>query len=185
LDCAGNNKQAIGFEPPEIDLRIQSLDSALAEADDQFELATGPVVSRIGDLWLLGSHRLYCGSVRLREARNFQQAQRRGDIEATSDARTIYGNQFQGAFVRIGGDTAVAVVKTYLENPLFSVEAALVLMAIANNQSSVPASLSRPFPSFGNVAGARAARAAAAAPTAADISELDAYQPFGNGINGH
>src|SRR6202040_3590104 len=52
----------IGFEPPEIDLRIQSLDSALEEADDQFELATGPVVSRAGDLWLLGSHRLYCGS---------------------------------------------------------------------------------------------------------------------------
>jgi DNA modification methylase len=54
--------EAIGFEPPEIDLRIQSLDSALEEADDQFELATGPVVSRTGDLWLLGSHRLFCGS---------------------------------------------------------------------------------------------------------------------------
>jgi DNA modification methylase len=54
--------EAIGFEPPEIDLRIQSLDLALEEADDRFELATGPVVSRTGDLWLLGSHRLYCGS---------------------------------------------------------------------------------------------------------------------------
>jgi DNA modification methylase len=53
--------EAIGFEPPEIDLRIQSLDSALEDADDRFELATGPVVSRTGDLWLLGSHRLYCG----------------------------------------------------------------------------------------------------------------------------
>jgi DNA modification methylase len=54
--------EAIGFEPPELDLRIQSLDSALEEADDQFELTTGPAVSRTGDLWLLGSHRLYCGS---------------------------------------------------------------------------------------------------------------------------
>jgi len=54
--------EAIGFEPPEIDLRIQSLDSALEEADDRFELATGPVVSRTRDLWLLGSHRLYCGN---------------------------------------------------------------------------------------------------------------------------
>jgi DNA modification methylase len=54
--------EAIGFEPPEIDLRIQSLDSALEEADDRFELSAGPVVSRTGDLWLLGSHRLYCGS---------------------------------------------------------------------------------------------------------------------------
>jgi DNA modification methylase len=54
--------EAIGFEPPEIDLRIQSLDSSLEDADDRFELPTGPVVSRTGDLWLLGSHRLYCGS---------------------------------------------------------------------------------------------------------------------------
>jgi hypothetical protein len=54
--------EAIGFEPPEIDLRIQSLDPALEEADDQFELATGPVVSMTSDLWLLGSHRLYCGN---------------------------------------------------------------------------------------------------------------------------
>ncbi len=54
--------EAIGFEPPEIDLRIQSLDSSLEETDDQFELATGPLVSRVGDLWLLGSHRLYCGN---------------------------------------------------------------------------------------------------------------------------
>jgi DNA modification methylase len=54
--------EAIGFEPPEIDLRIQSLDSALEEGDDRFELSTAPVVSRTGDLWLLGSHRLYCGN---------------------------------------------------------------------------------------------------------------------------
>ena len=54
--------EATGFEPPEIDLRIQSLDSALEEADDRFELTTGPVVSRTGALWLLGSHRIYCGS---------------------------------------------------------------------------------------------------------------------------
>lgn len=54
--------EAIGFEPPEIDLRIQSLDSALEDADDRFELPSGPVVSRTGDLWLLGSHRLYCGN---------------------------------------------------------------------------------------------------------------------------
>jgi hypothetical protein len=60
--CSTLTIEAIGFEPPEIDLRIQSLDSALEEADDQFELATGPVVSRTGDLWLLGSHRLFCGS---------------------------------------------------------------------------------------------------------------------------
>jgi DNA modification methylase len=55
--------EAIGFELPEIDFRIQSLDASDAtEKADEFEAATGPVVSMAGDLWLLGPHRLYCGN---------------------------------------------------------------------------------------------------------------------------
>jgi DNA modification methylase len=54
--------EAIGFEPPEIDLCIQSLDTTPEDAADNFEVATGPIVSKPGDLWLLDSHRLYCGS---------------------------------------------------------------------------------------------------------------------------
>jgi len=114
---------------------------------------------------------------RLRKARDgFQEAQRRGDIEATSDARSIYGNQYQDAFVRIGGDEAAVVAATYLEDPLFSVEAALVLMALANKQSSVPAQPSRQFPTFANVAATRAARAAAAAPGSPSRSETAIFE---------
>src|ERR1700731_4200941 len=52
----------IGFELPEIDFRIQSLDiTEDADRADEFNAAVGPAVSRIGDLWLLGDHRLYCG----------------------------------------------------------------------------------------------------------------------------
>jgi DNA modification methylase len=55
--------EAIGFELPEIDFRIQSLDvTEDADRADEFNGAVGPAVSRIGDLWLLGDHRLYCGS---------------------------------------------------------------------------------------------------------------------------
>jgi DNA modification methylase len=55
--------EAIGFELPEIDVRIQSLDAPdSAERADEFEAATGPAVSILGDLWLLDSHRLYCGN---------------------------------------------------------------------------------------------------------------------------
>jgi DNA modification methylase len=54
--------EATGFEPPEIDLRIQSLDTAPEDAADDFEIAAGPIVSKLGDLWFLDSHRLYCGS---------------------------------------------------------------------------------------------------------------------------
>jgi ParB-like nuclease domain len=54
--------EAVGFEPPEIDLRIQSLDTTPEDEADNFEVAAGPVVTKTGDLWHLDSHRLYCGS---------------------------------------------------------------------------------------------------------------------------
>jgi DNA modification methylase len=53
----------IGFELPELDVRIQSLDNSNAVDDaDEFEAANGPAVSVPGDLWLLGLHRLFCGN---------------------------------------------------------------------------------------------------------------------------
>ena len=55
--------EAIGFELPEVDLRIQSLDPTdNADRADEFRNAVGPAVSLPGDLWLLGKHRIYCGS---------------------------------------------------------------------------------------------------------------------------
>lgn len=56
--------EATGFEPPEIDLRIQSLDppDESSDAADEFEAPDDPPVSRSGDLWTLGDHRLLCGS---------------------------------------------------------------------------------------------------------------------------
>lgn len=55
--------EATGFESPEIDFRIQSLDGPddTDQADD-FSLHSGAAVTVPGDLWLLGSHRLYCGN---------------------------------------------------------------------------------------------------------------------------
>lgn len=55
--------EAIGFEMPEIDLRIQSLGDVSEEPDDASEGATeGPAVSILGDVWKLGAHRIACGS---------------------------------------------------------------------------------------------------------------------------
>ena len=55
--------EAIGFELPEIDFRIQSLDDAgVADAADEFTLPKERPGSTSGDLWLLGSHRLLCGN---------------------------------------------------------------------------------------------------------------------------
>ena len=52
-----------GFETPEIDVLIGELDPAQEEdpADEIPALEEGPQVTRPGDLWLIGQHRLICG----------------------------------------------------------------------------------------------------------------------------
>src|SRR5215469_16802901 len=58
--------EATGFEMGEIDLRIEELTSESSTEDDPADAIvaakTGPPVSRAGDLWILGTHRVYCGS---------------------------------------------------------------------------------------------------------------------------
>ncbi len=57
--------EATGFDMGEIDLRIEGLDSDRETddaADDLSEVPKGPPVTRLGDLWLLGEHRVHCGS---------------------------------------------------------------------------------------------------------------------------
>lgn len=59
--------EAIGFDMGEIDFRIESLDVSGGPngekdpADDLPEVPAGDPVSKVGDLWLLGRHRLVCG----------------------------------------------------------------------------------------------------------------------------
>ena len=57
--------EATGFELGEIDLRIEGLQSGAGDREDsadEVQIASGPAVSRTGDLWLCGRHRVYCGS---------------------------------------------------------------------------------------------------------------------------
>jgi hypothetical protein len=52
----------------EIDLRIGMLDDVPKPADDPAdvlpELSMGPCVSKLGDLWCLGRHRVLCADAR-------------------------------------------------------------------------------------------------------------------------
>jgi DNA modification methylase len=52
-----------GFETPEIDILFGELDGEDEEdpADDVPPIAAGPPVSRLGDIWCIGKHRLICG----------------------------------------------------------------------------------------------------------------------------
>src|SRR6516164_1848730 len=57
--------EVTGFDMAEIDLRILSLEDQ-PEDDDQADgvpgVAAGPPISKLGDFWRLGHHRLLCGS---------------------------------------------------------------------------------------------------------------------------
>ena len=52
-----------GFELPEIDVLIEGLETKPVKADpaDEVPVIDGPVVTRPGDLWQIGPHRLICG----------------------------------------------------------------------------------------------------------------------------
>jgi DNA modification methylase len=58
--------EVIGFEMGEIDLRIASLEDMAAQDDDPAdvvpEVSAGPPVTQLGDVWLLGRHRILCGN---------------------------------------------------------------------------------------------------------------------------
>jgi ParB-like chromosome segregation protein Spo0J len=57
--------EAIGFDMGEIDLRIEGLGddgSEVVTSDEPPPAPAGPAVSRAGDLWVLGRHRLLCSN---------------------------------------------------------------------------------------------------------------------------
>jgi DNA modification methylase len=60
--------EVTGFEMGEIDLRIASLDDPIEATDDPADMVpdapADPPLSKIGDLWLLGLHRILCGDTR-------------------------------------------------------------------------------------------------------------------------
>lgn len=50
-----------GFEPPEIDSLMGDLADREDDPADEMPVVAPQAVSRLGDLWLLGPHRLFCG----------------------------------------------------------------------------------------------------------------------------
>ena len=65
IECPELNLETIGFSVGELDVLMKGADDTPAPPPD---LRPGPPVSRPGDLWHLGDHRLYCGSALAPEA---------------------------------------------------------------------------------------------------------------------
>jgi hypothetical protein len=83
----GFEVELTGFEPAEIDLILGDWQEASGEAsepEDQYsDPLEGATVSRLGDLWILGTHRLLCGDARSREDYNRLLGTDRADLVFT------------------------------------------------------------------------------------------------------
>ncbi len=76
--------EAVGFSMAEIDIKIEGLEADTTEAADPDDAlpAPGPAVSRTGDVWLLGKHRIICGDA----------------LDATAYAKLLRGERVDGGF---------------------------------------------------------------------------------------
>ena len=73
-----------GFEMGEIDMLIEGIEDATDEDEDDSlpPIESGPSVSRVGDLWALGDHRLLCGDA--------TQAESYRDLLAGEKAQMVF-----------------------------------------------------------------------------------------------
>ena len=70
LSDLGFDIEVTGFEIPEIELIFDTADPPESDPDDDTipGIISDRVVSRLGDIWTLGDHRLLCGDARRRES---------------------------------------------------------------------------------------------------------------------
>ena len=70
LSDLGFDVELTGFEIPEIEMIFDVVTPNASPATDDVlpSLATGNVITRAGDLWILNDHRLFCGDARRRES---------------------------------------------------------------------------------------------------------------------
>ena len=72
LPVEGLDISLTGFETPEIDLLLADMASSRPGAEDSMPAIPKTAITRRGDLWLLGKHRLLCGDAR--EPKDFDRA---------------------------------------------------------------------------------------------------------------
>ena len=92
-----------GFDPPEIEQLMNSVhDKEIVE--DEFDIdaqLAQPTVTREGDLWLLGEHRLVCGDSTLPETYDLLMAGRKANLVVTDPP---YNVDYEGSAGKIKND---------------------------------------------------------------------------------
>jgi hypothetical protein len=87
LPIEGLNVSITGFETAEIDLLLADMGSSRPEPEDAIPAVPENAVTRSGDLWLLGKHRLFCGDAR--EPGHFDRAVGGARVAAVFPIRPI------------------------------------------------------------------------------------------------
>lgn len=92
-----------GFDPPEIEQLMNSVhDKEIVEDDfDIDSQLSQPTVTREGDLWLLGEHRLVCGDSTLPETYDLLMAGRKANLVVTDPP---YNVDYEGSAGKIKND---------------------------------------------------------------------------------
>ena len=92
--------EAIGFEIGEIDLLLEGAEPATKGTSDPAnalpENRTSAQVSKLGDLWLLGRHRVHCGNSLDESSFSTLMQDRRADVVITDPPYNLGANQATG-----------------------------------------------------------------------------------------
>ena len=124
--------EAIGFDMGEIDLRIKSLAAKDTDVNEPaLPEVVGPAVSRIGDLWLLGRHRVLCGDARDEAAHAVLMGNERGSAVFSDPPYNVpidghvsgLGKARHRAFVMASGEMTPEAFTAFLASALEQMKA--------------------------------------------------------------
>jgi DNA modification methylase len=116
-----------GFETAELDLLLDGPDAGEADPDDDVsDIEIGPAVTRPGDVWLLGEHRLVCGDAQKPDVYSALMKSDRACAVFTDPPYNVkIGGHVCGSgaiqhreFAMASGEMDVAGFTTFLENAL-------------------------------------------------------------------
>ena len=124
--------EAIGFDMGEIDLRIELLAAKDTDVNEPaLPEVVGPAVSRIGDLWLLGRHRVLCGDARDEAAHAVLMGNERGSAVFSDPPYNVpidghvsgLGKARHRAFVMASGEMTPEAFTAFLASALEQMKA--------------------------------------------------------------
>ena len=130
----------IGFKTAEVDFILDSADAD--SSDEPLPDLRGPAVSRLGDLWQAGAHRIYCGDALDTASYDALLANERAQLVFTDPPYNISIGQVGGAgriqhreFAMASGEMSPDVFTTFLTNitqnlTAYSVDGSLLFLAM-------------------------------------------------------